>query len=197
MTIETNPKLNTQTTKILKWVLLGALAILFAVGGAFGWQSNADLKAKNIALETKISDLEKQLETAEASAPANSACNSSATADLKANIKDAISSKNYAALEGYMAASVNVVFAASEKGGPVTPAQAVSDLDYLNSATSPWNFALPAATLASYKAGGYGKYFGAETYVGRSANDYVVSFDFNCSTKIDVIFITGNADLLN
>ena len=56
------------------------------------------------------------------------------SASLAENIVAAIDTMNTAALEGYMATSVNVVYAATEFGGPRTPAQAVGDLDYLSSA---------------------------------------------------------------
>jgi len=115
---------------------------------------------------------------------------------LKENIAAAIESKNTAALEGYMADSVTVVIAASEKGGAETAAEAVNDLAYLNNGTTPWNFAIPAATLTNYKNGFYGQYFGDMTYVGQSANNYVVSFHVNNDGKIDKIFMSVNADLL-
>lgn len=115
---------------------------------------------------------------------------------LKENISASIESRNTAALEGYMADSVTVVIAASEKGGAESKAEAVKDLDYLSNGTSPWDFALPEATLTSYKNGFYKDYFGDMTYVGKSANNYVVSFHVNDSGKIDKIFMAINANLL-
>jgi hypothetical protein len=50
--------------------------------------------------------------------------------------------------------------------------------------------------LASYKNGFYGQYFGDDTVVGKSANNYVVSFTINTNQKISTIFFTGNAGLL-
>jgi hypothetical protein len=115
---------------------------------------------------------------------------------LKENITAAINTMNTAALEGYMTNPVTVVLAASEFGGPRTPTQAVSDLNYLSSATGPWNFNLSTPQLNAYKAGAYSQYFGDNTIVGKSANDYVVSFAINDSGKISVIFIAANASLL-
>jgi hypothetical protein len=120
-----------------------------------------------------------------------------ASASLKENIAAAISSRNTAALEGYMASSVKVVFAASEKGGLETPTLAVADLDYLSSATAPWNFSLSAGVLNVWKAGSYAQYFSATSYAGESANKYVVSFDFNSCGKINQEFVSGSSDLLN
>lgn len=112
------------------------------------------------------------------------------------NIVASIKSGNTAALEGYMTNPVTVVFAASEKGGPETPAEAVADLDYISSAVAPWDFELSEATLASYEAGSYGQYFGANTVVGQSADDYVISFKINNNNKIETIFVSASADLL-
>lgn len=119
------------------------------------------------------------------------------SAALKENTAAAINSGNTAALEGYMATSVNVVIAASEKTGAETAAQAVSDLSYLNSGTMPWNFSVAAATLTAWQNGFYKQYFGADkTIVGESANKYVVSFGVNTSGKIDTVFMAASADLL-
>jgi hypothetical protein len=115
---------------------------------------------------------------------------------LKENVTAAINTMNTAALEGYMANPVTVVLAASEFGGPRTPTQAIGDLNYLSSATSPWNFNLSLPVLNAYKAGSYSQYFGDNTIVGKSANDYVVSFAINDNGKISVIFIAANASLL-
>ena len=96
-----------------------------------------------------------------------------------------------------MASAVNVVFAASEKGGEVTPAQAVTDLEYVNSgATAPWDFNLSDTTLAGYKAGFYVQYFEGVVYVGKSDNNYVVSFGFDTCGKINRIFVSAAEDLL-
>jgi hypothetical protein len=115
---------------------------------------------------------------------------------LKENTAAAIESQNTAALEGYMADSVTVVVAASEKGGSETSLQAVKDLDYLNSGTSPWDFNLPIAALTAYKSGDYKRYFGSNTIVGKSANGYVVAFGVNNSGKIDTVFMAANSSLL-
>lgn len=175
--------------------LIEILLILLALGiiGFVGWyvyqsQQGVDDSFNNAADSTSEKK-EKAAEEPAADEPVISEA-------LKENTAAAIESQNTAALEGYMAESVNVVFAASEKGGPVTPTQAIADLAYLQAATSPWNFSLPAATLDSYKAGFYKDYFGTNTIVGKSANDYVVSFGVNNAGKIDAIFVAASADLL-
>lgn len=119
------------------------------------------------------------------------------SAALKENTAAAISSGNTAALEGYMATSVNVVIAGSEKSGVESAAAAVKDLDYLNPLSTTWNFALDNATLTTYQNGFYKQYFGATTtIVGQAANGYVVSFGVDASGKINVVFMSASTDQL-
>jgi cytoskeletal protein RodZ len=116
---------------------------------------------------------------------------------LKENTAAAISSGNTAALEGYMADSVNVVIAGSEKAGVDNAAAAVKGLDYLNPLSTTWNFALDNATLTKYQNGFYKQYFGATTtIVGQAANGYVVSFGVNAAGKIDTVFMSASTDQL-
>ena len=118
------------------------------------------------------------------------------SAALKENTAAAIDSKNTAALEGYMANSVNVVVAGSEHNVTDTAMQAVTELGYFKDSVSPWNFSLDAATLTSYKNGSYGQFFGTNTIVGKSTDGMVVSFRVNASSKIDVVFMAAQASLL-
>jgi cytoskeletal protein RodZ len=189
--------------------LTGFIVLVLVAGiGVLAWQYKTQSDAKKQAesakktLQSQVDALTKQL--AEAKATASSSGKAATTpktctisSSLKENAAASISSMNTAALEGYMAASVNVVFAASEKAGARTPTQAVADLDYVNSnAVGPWNFDLSAATLASYKAGFYGQYFGDNTIVGKSSNGYVVAFGVDANCKISVVFVAASADLL-
>ncbi len=210
---EKEPKKPREKKKLLFLVLL---ILLLLISGLVGWKyksvvdDNRGLKKTEAELQLKVEDLTKQVaaKTKEADdAKAAAAVKTTATttttttatvptAALKQNVTDSITSKNTAALEGYMATSVNVVFAASEKAGPRTPTEAISDLAYISAATDPWNFALSAATLTTYKNGFYGQYFGTSTIVGKSANNYVISFHVNASNKIDVIFVSISDDLL-
>lgn len=194
-----------------KWMLLLIIVIvllLLALAGWLAWQlkqcrdQHTKDKNTNQTLQSKVDSLTKQVQQAKASSSSGSSSSTSSTAttptcsgatltaDLKGNISDAISSKNTAALEGYMASSVTYVLAASEKGGAETPAQAVADLEYVNSnATAPWDFNLSTATINSYKAGFYSQYFDGTIHVGKSANNYVISFGFDDCSKINRIFV--------
>jgi len=151
-------------------------------------------------LEQAKKDLEEQLKKAKedakaAKSSASSACTDPTSADLE-NIKAAINTGNTAALEGYMAETVTVIYAASEGVGPQTPAQAVADLEYLAVATTPWNFSLPEATISAWASGGYSSYISTDSIVGKSANNYVVAFSFDCDGNIDTIFMAANSALL-
>ncbi len=110
------------------------------------------------------------------------------------NIAAAVKSGNYAALEQQMADKVKVTLAASEGLGDRTPEQAVADMKYLDAGTDPWNFALDAAALKVYQEGEYKAFFTTSAFVGKSANNYVVSFTFDDSANISGIFMGANLD---
>jgi hypothetical protein len=181
------------------------IAILLAGLGYLGWQwwvlSQDKTRLENEAqsLRTEADQLKMQLAAALAAKKeedAPKACDSTITQELKDNIRDAVSSKNLAALASYMTDPVTVILAASEGLGPRTPDQAVTDMEYINMGTAPWDFNLPAATIATYEAGFYKDYFDNNTVVGKSANKYVVSVDFDDCAKINKVFMTGSEDQL-
>ena len=190
----------------LKLVLTIVILLLLLALGWVIWQwwlcsdhhKQADDEKKQ--LQIQIDGLKKELNEAKQSA-GNSGSTTPCTAgtasqSLKENISAAITSKNTAALEGYMASAVTVVIAASEKGGTETPAQATQSVEYTHSGTAPWDFNLSAATVNGYKAGFYKQYFPEGAYVGKAANSQVVSFGFDCSNKINLIFMSASDDLL-
>lgn len=183
-------------------ILLCLILIAIAAAGGYLWRdrdaktNSQTQQARITELEQKVTDLQKQ-QAAANSTPTNTSptpkAPSQATLD---NIKDSVKSGNYAALEGFMAPSVSVIIAASDGVGNRTPAQAVNDVKYLDSGTDPWDFALPASTIASYQEGDYAKYFPDTALVGKSANDHVVSFTFNSDGKINGIFMSVDDGLL-
>ena len=157
-------------------------------------------KDRQIAgLNSQVASLKSSLKKAEASNTEEPDSTPSATlpsAEDKEAIQAAISTKNYAALEEYLAGTVRLIFAASEGLGDRTPAQVVGDLAYLNAATSPWNFSLTESELSDYATGEYASYFPTSAVVGKSANGYVISFTFDEAGLVSGIFIAANADLL-
>ena len=111
-------------------------------------------------------------------------------------ITTAISNKNYRAIEQYIQDNVLVVIAASDGVGRRSPEQAVSDLKFIDDASQPWNFNLPAETLANYKDGDYKQYFPNSAIVGKSADGKIISFSTTPGGKISVIFMCEDESLL-
>lgn len=184
--------------KILKLLLI---LILLAAAAAAGWyyrdmDAKEDAKvasAEIAALKDKNSKLEQDLAAAKA---ANTAARTPSAETLD-DIKAAVQSGNYAALESLMEDKVTVIVAASDGVGERTPAQAVADLAYLDDGTDPWDFALTAAILDGFRDGDYAKYFPQTALVGKSANNYVVSFSFdNDGEKINTIFMSNTDESL-
>lgn len=190
---------NKNNQKAAIWTLVVLLVLAL---GAIGWlvwqwmtlsQQIADLKNQNQLLQSQIATL---TETTPPTDETSEACDPVVAADLKANIDAAVNSGNYAALEGYMTPSVNVILAASEGVGPQTPAETVASMAYLDGGATPWTFEPDAATIAIWEAGFYNDYFDDNTYVGRAANGMVVVFDFDECGKINEVFMVANEELL-
>jgi len=189
-------------THTLGWLILCLLLIAAGAGAYYYRDNKANLRQKDDQLViAQQAEKIKTLETA-AAAKADTTTTTTST-DSKApsaqaaeSIKSSITSNNTAALEGYMASKVTVIIAASEGIGERTPTQAISDLKYLDNATDPWDFNLSAATLTKFQTGDYKKYFPTNAIVGKSANKYVISFNFDSEGKIDTIFMAVNSDLL-
>lgn len=191
-----------------KTILLSLLIIILlvaAAGGAWWWRDKSakateKQQAANISslLQTNAS-LKKQLtaktKTATtAPAPAQPACASKAPdATTISNIEASITSGNTAALKGYMAASVYVVYVGAMGSGPQTSTQAVDSItSFITPDTTSWdyNFSLSASTLSSYaKSANYGKYFPSNAVVGKAANNQVISFSFDCNGKISAVLL--------
>ena len=203
---EMKPEAKAKTKKPLhRTCMIICLLLLVAGAGAYWWRDKAakqdkkDGEAKISALQTKIDELEAEPEATEDTTTTTTKTTTTSvepTAAAIENIIASITSDNTAALQGYMASTISVIIAASEGVGDRTPTQAISDLAYLDSATDPWDFSLSAATLTDYQTGDYKAYFKTNSVVGKSANDYVISFNFNSSGKINGIFMAVNADLL-
>jgi len=192
--------------KIIVWLLIIILLASNAVFIALWFRADRDndkYKKEHNELQQQINDLKAKLTEAKKSDNAKDSkvaevipCKEVASESLKENIKAALDSKNTAAFQTYTTNPVHYVLAASEYFGDFSPAEAASALEYTHSATGPWDFNLPAPTIASYDAGFYTDYFGPNTYVGRAASGMVVAFDFDCNNKIKSIFVAADEDLL-
>jgi hypothetical protein len=201
--MEMKPKKSKRT------VVLVLLAVIVAAGvgvGAYYYRDkvakDAEVKtnARIVELETQVSDLKKQLalkDTTASSGTSSTTCvPTQPSASAVENIKASITSGNTAALEGYMASSVNVIFAASDGVGARTPTQAVSDVTGFIASSGTWNFNISASVLSSYGKGDYAQYFPATAVVGKSSANKVISFNFDCNGKISTVFMSADEALL-
>ena len=186
-------------------IILPVVLIIAAGAGGYFWKDKGSKKAieqsrsELTVLQAQVGQLEKDLATAKADA---AKAKKSETAkvpsqDTLDNVEQSITSGNTAALEGYLADKVLVIIAASEGVGVRTPAQAVSDVtDYIKDAKDPWNFSLPNATITEYSTGDYAQYFPSGALVGESDDSMVISFTFNSSGDVSVIFLAADSSLL-
>lgn len=110
--------------------------------------------------------------------------------DMAADIADAISSGNTAAIDDYLTEPTRVVIAASEADVQYSAVDAVLALDYVQPGVGVWDFALDAAVTDGYAASSsYGTFFPDDAIVGRSDTGAVVSFIPN-GDRIGTIFMS-------
>lgn len=181
--------------------LLAVLVLLLLAAGGYLWMQLQASKDKEQQLNKDKQQLEQQIDKLKGedggAAAEEVACTYSPSTGFKDNIKAALDTENTAAFATYTTDPVKYVLAASEFGGNRTPDQAAGDLEYTHSATGPWDFNLPPATITSYDAGFYTDYFDTNTLVGKAASGMVVAFEFSCDgSKISEIFVAADDDLL-
>jgi Immunoglobulin-like domain of bacterial spore germination len=111
-------------------------------------------------------------------------------------IKSALDTGNLSQLRPYLAHSVDYAIAASGAYGTISPDGAIKQLSYFKDDRGPWNFAIPATTLESFKSGSYRRYLGDDTYFGVSPAKGFMSVRVNSAGQIDQIFMAINTDLL-
>lgn len=108
---------------------------------------------------------------------------------LLENIKASVVSKNTGALEGYMTDTVNVIIEATECCGNLSKVKAIGEMDYLNSATEPWNFDDNNPIALQLKQINH-QTFPDGIIIGTSANRRVVTFTLNKDkTKIEKLYM--------
>lgn len=196
------PKESKGKNSLWYW-LLAAVIVLLLAGAGYLWMQLQASKDKEQQLNKDKQQLQEQvdkLKKADAAgiseADAEPACSYTASASMKANIKAALDTKNTAVFETYVTDPVKYVLAASEYGGDVSATEAAKSIEYTHSATGPWDFNLPQATLDAYDAGDYGAHFDDNSYVGKAASGMLVSFGFNCDgSKINKIFVAADGEL--
>lgn len=174
-------------------IIIVLVIVVIGTVGALVWTASK----KNTSTQTvtgKIASVAPEKQKAVTDTPNKPACTSTApVAATIDNIQASITSGNTAALEGYMAASVYVVYVGAMGSGAQTPTQAVTSItSFITSDTTSWdyNFSLPAATLSSYaKSANYSKYFPSNAVVGKATNNQVISFSFDCNGKISAVLL--------
>jgi hypothetical protein len=114
--------------------------------------------------------------------------------DVSEQIIAAITSKNTQALEGYMANTVQVRLEASGCCGPITKAEAMSQLSYLDPAVG-WSFD-PANPIIVDLATNAPDYYGNGWIVGVASNEYIVSFKLNNQNLIEAYNLGASYKLL-
>jgi hypothetical protein len=114
--------------------------------------------------------------------------------NLSEQIIAAITSKNTAALKGYMTDTVQVRLEASSCCGPITKEEAISQLSYLDPAVG-WNFD-PTNQIQLDLALASPDYYGAGWLVGVANNEYIVSFKINSNSKIEAYNLGATYKLL-
>ncbi len=117
--------------------------------------------------------------------------------DVRANIVDAVSSGNTAALP--FAPTVHVTYAASESEGDVSDQNLlIMDVSNATSTSAIWDFNLPESLIATYRgAPGEAYYddFPVGAIVGRSSEDKVISFVVS-GGQITRLFISNSESAL-
>jgi hypothetical protein len=196
---------------VSKLILIIVMALLVASSAvaAYMWRDNiavdiekqkdviiSDLRASQASLQADLESATGTLDTTVIPADEVACTEIAPSATVIENIRASITSGNTAALEGYMAASVNVILAATEGVGPSTPSVAVSNITNFISTVTEWDFDLPASTLSTYSSGGYTEYFPSIAEVGKSTTNKVISFSFDCNGKIDTVFMAASGELI-
>jgi len=112
----------------------------------------------------------------------------------QSQIKAALTSKNYAALESYMNENVSFILYASECCGEITATEAASQLSYLDSATAPWDFDQNNPIITKVKTQ-YASEYGA-LFIGIASNEYLAAFGLGENGKINIIKLAVTYKLL-
>ena len=115
-------------------------------------------------------------------------------------LSDILNSQNTSVLAqgGTFSNPVFVLAAHSDLSQNMAPDDAVDAMAFMFTPgdTTPWDLALPASTLAGYRAGPYGAYFPTGAIVARSGDGHVFSFIGDGMT-ITTMFMAASEDLLH
>ncbi len=109
------------------------------------------------------------------------------------NIEASIVSKNYAALVGYMVNPVSFRIEASECCPPMTPVDAVDQLEYLNNSEGGWDFNKEG--IISDLQASFPEYY-SNAVIGIASDNYLVAFQLNEDNQIIQISLSVDYNLL-
>lgn len=120
--------------------------------------------------------------------PSPSASPTLSKSQLQDNIKDAINSKNFAALEGYMTTpTVNFIIMSSECCQPQTPQEAIDQLAYIDDGI-PMDFNQESDTVKNLKAKNSRL---SSAYVGISqTKEHLIALTLNAQNKISAVEVS-------
>jgi hypothetical protein len=169
--------------------LIGAALTLLVLGlavGAYFYGTRGGFLKNTL----QVSDTANNLSTAESSPTLQP----QPMTDVSEQIMAAMTSKNTQALEGYMANTVQVRLEASGCCGPITKAEAMSQLSYLDPAVG-WSFD-PTNPIIIDLAAHSPDYYGSEWLVGVASNEYIVSFKLNSQNLIEAYNLGASYKLL-
>lgn len=113
---------------------------------------------------------------------------------IREQIVAAVTSRNTAALQGYMAETVSVRIENSGCCGPLSAEEATSQLSYLNNASGPWTFDDTNVNIVALRAAS--QYYASPAVVGVSPDKYATSFQFDGQGKISGISMSVDYSLL-
>lgn len=202
------------------YLRLAATGVAATMIVALGWLAYAymDLAGKHSGLQEEITNLSSRQKKEAPSGPSQSSTTQQGTEQSPAikpappkpdeyfrpsdsfidNTTAVFNTMNTQPLEGHIASEVTLYYNSPKPATKLAPRPATLALDYFSDAKGPWNFRLPAADIATYKAtAGYNALFGNGCLTGRSATgQHIVSLCFTPEGKIHAIFMTREAPKL-
>jgi hypothetical protein len=182
-------------------LILPLIVIILVVSGVIGWSfinrpTIVPITKIEIPAEKKVTPTSIVIntptitETISQSTPLKYA-NPSVTIDA---IETAVPSKKWTDLLPFMTTNVTLIKYGTSCCGTVSKNQAISELSYLNDATSPWNFSEtnPIALSLESKDPEHFK----ETWIGTSKDYYAVGFKWNDDFLIEKVSMVNDYRLI-
>jgi len=174
-------------------IALGIILITF-IGGAYYFGKNqSNIKpaltpTPTLYANSTPTEIPKELSATPTPTPKNKTY-------VTENIEAAVSSKNYAALEGYMKNTVIVTLYASECCGQISKAKATGQMSYLSSSQGSWDFS-QESSVRNKLIENNPQNFSSDMIIGISSDKYAVGFKLNSQNEIEKIIIVPSYNLI-